>query len=149
GTRRGAAQPERVPAAGGRDPLGGRGAAVVGAERREAGGRGTMGRSPAARHTARGGGRLQRSRGFDTHRRGACGLGGGLPDHGRHRQVARGAAVVRVSASGAWAIALGLALGLGAWTLVSLAPRMRAPRLANRVAPYLQDISAGAREYVR
>jgi tight adherence protein C len=56
--------------------------------------------------------------------------------------------VVRVTATTAWAIALGALLGLGGWTLVSLAPRMRAPRLASRIAPYLQDVSAGAREYL-
>jgi tight adherence protein C len=56
--------------------------------------------------------------------------------------------VVRVTATGAWAAALGILLGLGGWTLVSLAPRFRAPRLAARVAPYLQDVSPAARQYL-
>lgn len=47
---------------------------------------------------------------------------------------------------GAWALAVGLALGLGLWMLASLAPRMNRPRLARRVAPYLVDVSAGARQ---
>lgn len=46
----------------------------------------------------------------------------------------------------AGAIATGLLLGLGLWSLASLAPRMRQPRLARRVAPYLLDVSSGARE---
>lgn len=45
-----------------------------------------------------------------------------------------------------WAVALGITLGLGAWSLVSLAPRMSRPRLARRVAPYLADVSDAARE---
>jgi tight adherence protein C len=54
--------------------------------------------------------------------------------------------VVRVNPAVAGALAAGLVLGLGLWSLASLAPRMRQPRLARRVAPYLQDVSAGARE---
>ena len=46
----------------------------------------------------------------------------------------------------AWAILAGVTLGLGLWTLASLAPRMSRPRLARRVAPYVADISLGARE---
>lgn len=45
-----------------------------------------------------------------------------------------------------WAVLAGLGLGFGLWCLASLAPRMRQPRLARRLAPYLQDVSAGARE---
>ena len=45
-----------------------------------------------------------------------------------------------------WAVALGITLGLGAWSLLSLAPRMSRPRLARRVAPYLADVSDAARE---
>jgi tight adherence protein C len=45
-----------------------------------------------------------------------------------------------------WAAACGVALGLGLWTLVSLAPRMSRPRLARRIAPYLAEVSASARE---
>lgn len=48
----------------------------------------------------------------------------------------------------AWAIVSGLGLGFGLWLLVSMAPRMNRPRLARRVAPYLLDLSAGAREAV-
>lgn len=46
----------------------------------------------------------------------------------------------------AWGVVVGVALGFGLWLLASLAPRMSRPRLARRVAPYLVDISAGARE---
>lgn len=46
----------------------------------------------------------------------------------------------------AWAILAGAILGLGLWILASLAPRMSRPRLSRRVAPYVADISAGARE---
>src|SRR6185369_5758003 len=48
----------------------------------------------------------------------------------------------------AWAVLAGIGLGFGLWCLVSLAPRMSRPRLARRVAPYLVDISAGARDAV-
>jgi tight adherence protein C len=44
------------------------------------------------------------------------------------------------------AFALGVLLGLGLWTLVALLPRMGASRLAERVAPYVLDVSAEARE---
>ena len=53
-----------------------------------------------------------------------------------------------MSALVAWATACGVALGLGLWTLASLAPRMNRPRLARRVAPYIADISATARESI-
>ncbi|MEP6479422.1 MAG: type II secretion system F family protein [Rhodoglobus sp.] len=46
---------------------------------------------------------------------------------------------------GAWAIACGIALGLGLWSIVSLVPRLSRPRLADRVAPYVADFSDGAR----
>lgn len=45
----------------------------------------------------------------------------------------------------AWAVVTGLALGLGLWTLVALVPRVGAHRLAERVAPYVLDVSAEAR----
>lgn len=45
----------------------------------------------------------------------------------------------------AWALVLGSVLGFGVWTLVSLVPRMGAPRLSTRVAPYLVDVSDEAR----
>ena len=54
--------------------------------------------------------------------------------------------MVRVSAPVAWAIVCGLVLGVGLWTLASLAPRMSRPRLARRIAPYLVDVSPSARE---
>lgn len=44
------------------------------------------------------------------------------------------------------AIVAGISLGLGLWCLASLIPRLDRPRFARRVAPYLQDVSAGARE---
>lgn len=56
--------------------------------------------------------------------------------------------MVRMSPALAAALASGLVLGLGLWSLASLAPRMRGPRLARRVAPYLQDVSEGARRSV-
>ncbi|MEY2849831.1 MAG: hypothetical protein RI885_2498 [Actinomycetota bacterium] len=46
----------------------------------------------------------------------------------------------------AWGVFAGLGLGFGLWSLVSLAPSLNRPRLLHRVAPYLVDVSAGARE---
>jgi tight adherence protein C len=46
----------------------------------------------------------------------------------------------------ALAILCGLALGLGLWLLVSMAPRMRRPSLTARVAPYVIDVSTNARD---
>ena len=54
--------------------------------------------------------------------------------------------MVPVSPSAALGIALGATLGIGLWSLVSLVPRLNRPRLLYRVAPYLVDISPGARE---
>ncbi|PXA70703.1 pilus assembly protein [Cryobacterium arcticum] len=48
----------------------------------------------------------------------------------------------------AWGAFFGSVLGLGLWSLVSLTPRLSRPRLANRLAPYLLDVSAEARFYV-
>jgi tight adherence protein C len=48
----------------------------------------------------------------------------------------------------AWASVLGPTLGLGLWTLVGIAPRMGARRLADRVAPYIVDVSDEARALV-
>ncbi|MET0956555.1 MAG: type II secretion system F family protein [Cryobacterium sp.] len=48
----------------------------------------------------------------------------------------------------AWGAFFGSALGLGLWSLVSLTPRLSRPRLANRLAPYLLDVSAEARLFV-
>ena len=39
----------------------------------------------------------------------------------------------------------GLSLGVGLWLLVSMMPRFGRPRLVNRLAPYLVDVSAEAR----
>ena len=41
---------------------------------------------------------------------------------------------------------LGIVLGLGLWSLLALVPRIGAPRLADRIAPYLVDVSPAARE---
>jgi tight adherence protein C len=39
------------------------------------------------------------------------------------------------------AVVLGTTLGIGVWLLVSLAPRVSAPSLARRVAPYIRDVT--------
>ncbi|TFB80883.1 type II secretion system F family protein [Terrimesophilobacter mesophilus] len=49
----------------------------------------------------------------------------------------------------ALSIVCGLGLGLGLWTLASLAPRLSRPKLVHRVAPYLVDVSEGARTFLR
>ena len=54
--------------------------------------------------------------------------------------------MVRLSSPPSWAIVAGAGLGFGLWLLASLTPRLGGPRLARRVAPYLQDVSAAARE---
>lgn len=46
----------------------------------------------------------------------------------------------------ALAVATGVVLGLGLWTLVALVPRIGAPRLATRLAPHLADVSPAARD---
>jgi len=56
--------------------------------------------------------------------------------------------VVPVTAALGWAGFCGTALGVGLWSLVSLAPRLSRPRLADRVAPYILDVSAEARGFV-
>lgn len=53
-----------------------------------------------------------------------------------------------MTAAAPWAVLLGAALGLGLWTLVSIAPRVGARRLSDRVAPYLVDVSEDARALV-
>lgn len=53
--------------------------------------------------------------------------------------------MVRVTPALAAAIPLGIVLGLGLWSLVALIPRVGAPRLADRIAPYLVDVSPAAR----
>lgn len=47
-----------------------------------------------------------------------------------------------------WAIVAGVGLGMGLWLLVSMLPRLDRPRLERRLAPYLLDVSEGARESV-
>ena len=54
-----------------------------------------------------------------------------------------------MTASIALAVAAGAVLGLGLWMLVSLVPRLGRPRLTTRLAPYLVDMSAEAREMLR
>ena len=54
--------------------------------------------------------------------------------------------MVRLDALSGWGVLCGLALGVGLWSLASLMPRLSRPRLATRVAPYVVDVSAGARE---
>ncbi|HYI33383.1 MAG TPA: type II secretion system F family protein [Glaciibacter sp.] len=54
-----------------------------------------------------------------------------------------------MSASVAWAVLCGVVLGVGLWSLVSLTPRLRKPRLRDRVAPYVLDVSAEARAFVQ
>ncbi len=49
----------------------------------------------------------------------------------------------------AWAIVCGLGVGVGLWSIVSASPRLSRPRLADRVAPYLVDVSLSARSFVR
>jgi len=56
--------------------------------------------------------------------------------------------MVPVSSQLAWGVFCGTALGVGLWSLVSLMPRLSRPRLANRLAPYLLDVSAEARAFV-
>jgi tight adherence protein C len=53
--------------------------------------------------------------------------------------------VVAVSTTAALALVAGLAGGLGLWLLVAAAPRLGRPRLSQRVAPYLADVSEAAR----
>ncbi len=48
-----------------------------------------------------------------------------------------------------WAIVAGVALGMGLWLLVSMLPRLDRPRLERRLAPYLLDVSEGARESIQ
>jgi tight adherence protein C len=53
-----------------------------------------------------------------------------------------------VSGATGWSLILGAGLGLGLWMLVSLVPILRRPLLLHRVAPYVLDVSAGARDLV-
>lgn len=53
-----------------------------------------------------------------------------------------------MSAEIGWSLILGSSLGFGFWLLVSLVPMFRRPLLLHRVAPYVLDVSAGARDLV-
>lgn len=54
--------------------------------------------------------------------------------------------MVQLNSLSGWALLCGVTMGVGMWSLVSLTPRLSKPRLVNRVAPYLVDISPDARE---
>ncbi|PJJ62376.1 type II secretion system F family protein [Compostimonas suwonensis] len=47
-----------------------------------------------------------------------------------------------------WGILCGLVLGVGVWSIVSALPGFRRPRLVDRVAPFVVDVSVGAREHL-
>lgn len=51
-----------------------------------------------------------------------------------------------MSAEVGWSLLLGTGLGFGLWMLVSLVPILRRPLLLHRVAPYVLDVSPGARD---
>ena len=55
--------------------------------------------------------------------------------------------MVQVTAVLGWGVLCGIGLGLGLWSLVALLPTMRRPSLADRVAPYLVDVSESARAH--
>lgn len=50
-----------------------------------------------------------------------------------------------LNAVGALAVVLGAVLGLGLWLVTSAVPRLGRPRLVERVAPYVADLSPAAR----
>lgn len=53
--------------------------------------------------------------------------------------------MVRMTSMQLLAVPIGLALGLGLWTLLALVPRVGASPLAARIAPYITDVSTAAR----
>jgi tight adherence protein C len=53
--------------------------------------------------------------------------------------------MVSLTPTVSWAIVCGLGLGFGLWILLGVVPRLNRPRLLYRVAPYLVDVSPGAR----
>lgn len=57
--------------------------------------------------------------------------------------------MVHVSTPVAWGLVFGVTLGLGLWSIVAMLPRFGGPTLADRVAPYLVDVSEGARLYTQ
>lgn len=56
--------------------------------------------------------------------------------------------MVPVTPPAALGIVFGMILGVGLWTLASMVPRLSRPRLADRIAPYLVDVSDAARELI-
>lgn len=50
-----------------------------------------------------------------------------------------------MTGSVAWGVVFGGLLGLGLWSVVAVLPRVGGPTLAERVAPYIVDVSEGAR----
>ena len=56
--------------------------------------------------------------------------------------------MVPVSVAASLALICGLAFGVGLWSIVSATPRLARPRLIDRVAPYLVDVSPQAREFM-
>lgn len=54
--------------------------------------------------------------------------------------------MVQLTPLSAWGVLCGITLGIGLWSLASLIPRLSRPRLIDRMAPYLTDVSEGARE---
>jgi tight adherence protein C len=48
----------------------------------------------------------------------------------------------------AWGVLDGVLLGLGLWAMLASVPALRRPRLEARLAPYLLDVSAAARDEV-
>ncbi|MFC4244968.1 type II secretion system F family protein [Gryllotalpicola reticulitermitis] len=48
----------------------------------------------------------------------------------------------------AWGVIAGLLLGIGLWSMFLSLPRVRVPRLSERLAPHLLDVSAAARAQV-
>ncbi|GAA1512099.1 tight adherence protein C [Agromyces terreus] len=53
--------------------------------------------------------------------------------------------MVPLNATAAVALLIGVVFGVGAWLVVSAIPRIGRPRLAERVAPYVADVSDEAR----
>src|SRR6185436_12207677 len=68
-----------------------------------------------------------------------------VPRDDRPRAPSGGASMVAMNAVGALAVVLGAVLGLGLWLVTSAVPRLGRPRLVERVAPYVADLSPAAR----
>ena len=54
-----------------------------------------------------------------------------------------------MSPTALWGVVCGIGVGTGLWSLIALLPRMTRPRLADRVAPYLVDVSDEAWQLVQ